>query len=115
MGKINKILSGKWSIAILLLLIIGVNGLASFWHARLDFTDEKRFTLSNHTIQLLSQIQEPVNITVLLDGDLKSEFKKLSNSSNESKLPTGVLGITSVHSFLSLSLLLITFSSINSN
>ena len=83
MGKINKIFSGKWSIAILLLLIIGVNGLASLWHARLDFTDEKRFTLSNHTIELLSHIQEPVHITVLLDGDLKSEFKKLSNSSKE--------------------------------
>jgi len=83
MAKINKIVSGKWSIAILLVLVIGVNGLASLWHARLDFTDEKRFTLSNHTIELLSHIQEPVHITVLLDGDLKSEFKKLSNSSKE--------------------------------
>jgi hypothetical protein len=83
MGNLKKIFSGKWSIAILLLLIIGVNCLATIWHTRLDFTDEKRFTLSNHTIELLSHIQEPVHITVLLDGDLKSEFKKLSNSSKE--------------------------------
>jgi ABC-2 type transport system permease protein len=83
MGNLKKIFSGRWSISVLILLIIGVNCLATIWHARLDFTDEKRFTLSNHTIQLLSQIQEPVSITVLLDGDLKSEFKKLSNASKE--------------------------------
>jgi len=83
MGNLKKIFSGKWSISILILLIIGVNFLATVWHTRFDFTDEKRFTLSNHTIQLLSQIQEPVNITVLLEGDLKSEFKKLSNSTKE--------------------------------
>lgn len=66
-----------------LLILTGINWLAANFHSRIDFTNEKRFTLSNSTKSVLKNLDAPVDITVLLTGDIKSEFKKLSNSTKE--------------------------------
>jgi ABC-2 type transport system permease protein len=76
-------LSSKLYLPIVLLVLIAINWLASNFHSRIDFTDEKRFTLSNSTKSVLKNLDAPVDITVLLTGDIKSEFKKLSNSTKE--------------------------------
>ncbi len=60
-----------------------INWLASQWHARLDLTAEKRYTISSSTRQLLESLDEPVTVTVLLDGDLPAGFKKLSGSTRD--------------------------------
>lgn len=67
----------------ILLLLIAINWMASEFHASIDFTNEKRFTLSNSTKSILKSLDSTVEITVLLSGDIKSEFKKLSNSTKE--------------------------------
>lgn len=79
----KKIFSGKAALPIAVLLLIGINWLGASFHGRIDFTNEKRFTLSPSTQALLTQLDAPVTITVLLTGDVKSEFKKLSNSTRE--------------------------------
>jgi ABC-2 type transport system permease protein len=63
-----------------LLLLVLLNWAASVWHSRLDFTDEKRFTLSHPTRKLLRNIKEPVTIDVFLKGNYPSGFKKLAAS-----------------------------------
>jgi ABC-2 type transport system permease protein len=68
---------------ITILLLIVINWLAATWHTSIDFTNEKRFTLSNSTKAVLRNLDSTVDITVLLSGDIKSEFKKLSNSTQE--------------------------------
>jgi len=83
MGIFKKIWTSKLWLPITIVLLIGINWLASMYHTRLDFTDEHRFTLSNSTKTLLKKLEGEVDITVLLTGDIKSEFKKLSNSVNE--------------------------------
>lgn len=79
----NKILASKLWWLILLVVLVGVNYLASIAHARIDLTQEKRYTLSPATKNLLKGLHDRVAITVLLTGDMPAGFKKLSNSTKE--------------------------------
>ena len=70
----------------LLIVVIGlvlINVLSTSLHGRLDLTAEKRFTLSQPTKRLMRNLPDAVNVTVLLDGDLPSGFRKLRNSTQE--------------------------------
>ncbi|MCC7526375.1 MAG: GldG family protein, partial [Chitinophagaceae bacterium] len=60
-----------------------INVLSSRWHSRLDLTAEKRYTISKATRQLLQSLEEPVTVTVLLDGDLPAGFRKLAGSTRD--------------------------------
>ncbi len=79
MPRINN----KASLLMVLPLIAGINWLASRYHTAIDFTAEKRFTLSASTKKLLRNLDAPVEIDVLLAGDIRSEFKKLASSTTE--------------------------------
>lgn len=78
-----KLASSKIIVPLVIIVLVGINWLASVVHGRIDFTNEKRFTLSNSTRSVLKKLDAPVDITVLLTGDIKSEFKKLANSTKE--------------------------------
>lgn len=65
------------------LILAGLNFAASWLPWRIDFTSEKRFTLSESTKQVLSGLDTTLEITVLLAGDIKSEFRKLSVSTRD--------------------------------
>ena len=60
-----------------------VNWLASLYHTRIDFTNEKRFTLSAPTKKVLQKLDDVVQVDVFLKGDFPSGFKKLAISTNE--------------------------------
>lgn len=80
---LKKIYDSKiWLLPVIVLLLL-INYLAASFHGRFDFTNEKRFTLSNSTKSVLKKLDAPVDISVLLTGDIKSEFKKLSTSTKE--------------------------------
>jgi ABC-2 type transport system permease protein len=80
---IKKIFSSKAWLPVAILLLVMINWLASLYHSSIDFTNEKRFSLSHSTKSLLKNLDSTVDITVLLSGDIKSEFKKLSTSTKE--------------------------------
>ena len=80
---IQKIVNSKAWLPLTILLLVFINWLGSKFHSRIDFTNERRFTLSTSTQTILKNLDSTVNITVLLAGDVKSEFKKLSNSTRE--------------------------------
>ena len=69
----TKLITVLKSIAIL----IGINGIALFFHARLDLTDDSRYTLSSQAKQTVTEFISPVVIDVLLEGNLPAEFIKL--------------------------------------
>ncbi|THU37325.1 gliding motility-associated ABC transporter substrate-binding protein GldG [Niastella caeni] len=79
----NKILASKLWWLFLLIVLVGINYLASVVHTRVDLTQEKRYTLSPATKKLLKGLPDKVSITVLLTGDMPAGFKKLSNSTQE--------------------------------
>ena len=59
--------------AILILLSL----LGSKWHAKLDLTDDHRFTLSKPTKNMLKGLKDVVNVKILLTGKLPSNYTKL--------------------------------------
>lgn len=64
-------------IILAILAVVALNGLSSFFHYRLDLTEDKRYTLSQAAISQVANFGSPVIIDVLLDGPLPSEFSKL--------------------------------------
>lgn len=78
-----KILSSRFG-WIFVILVLGVlNIIFSTTSFRMDLTSEKRYTLSDSTRSMLSQLTEPVEITVFLHGDLPTGFRQLSARTRE--------------------------------
>lgn len=64
-------------ISILIIVLIGLNILNQSIYQRFDLTADKRYTLSETTTSILSKVKRPLYITVYLEGDFPSEFKRL--------------------------------------
>jgi len=67
----------------LILVLLAINLGAASFHYRLDLTQEKRYTLSTPTKELLSHLDDNIEVELFLQGDLKSGIKKLSKSTQE--------------------------------
>ncbi len=78
MKAIHKILKSKLWILWILLVLFSINWMASNWHLRVDLTNEKRFTLSAPTQNILKKIDNPITVDVFLKGNFPSGFKRLS-------------------------------------
>ncbi len=68
---------------IVIIAIIIINILSQFTFTRIDFTKEKRYTISDISTQILQNLKEPVKITVYLEGDLPSGFKRLKSATKD--------------------------------
>lgn len=70
-----------------LVLVIGIlvfaNILANFYYTDIDLTEDKRFTLNEATYKLIEELDDPVTIEVLLEGDFPSSFKRLQNATSD--------------------------------
>ncbi|HJS00438.1 MAG TPA: gliding motility-associated ABC transporter substrate-binding protein GldG [Flavobacterium sp.] len=67
------------TIAILLLINLISN---SFFH-RFDLTKDKRYTLSQTSLNIVKQVKEPLSIKIYMEGDLPAEFKRLQQETKE--------------------------------
>jgi gliding-associated putative ABC transporter substrate-binding component GldG len=79
----KKIATSKWGLFFLVLILFGINFLASVFYTRFDLTKEKRYTLSKATGQIIKSLDNVVYIDVFLKGDFPAGFKKLSKSTEE--------------------------------
>jgi ABC-2 type transport system permease protein len=70
-------------IAIIVVSIIVLSILSSLFYFRIDLTAEKRHSISPATKTLLSEINEPLHVTVYLKGDFPPGFTRLSNATRE--------------------------------
>jgi len=66
-----------------IMIVIIINQISTKYFFRTDLTEEKRFTISNSTIQILENLQDAVYIDVYLDGDLPAPFKRLQKAIKE--------------------------------
>lgn len=64
-------------------VVIAVNVLASAFFGRIDFTADKRFTLSPIAIQTVGTLEEPLHVNVFLDGDLPAGFERLKRATTD--------------------------------
>lgn len=79
----NILFSNKYYWIILLVLVLAINWMAELAPMRADLTAEGRYTLSAPTRKLLTELEEPVQIDVLLSGELPAGFKKLAASTDD--------------------------------
>lgn len=76
----------KDNIIQLALVISGIaflSVISNYFFARLDLTSDKRYTLSDHTKEMLSELDDIVYFKVYLDGDLPAGFIRLQNATVE--------------------------------
>ena len=60
-----------------LVAAIAINYISSYIYTRQDITKDKRYTLSDATINTIASTQEPIYIDIFLTGEMPSEFKRL--------------------------------------
>ncbi|WNM17764.1 gliding motility-associated ABC transporter substrate-binding protein GldG [Flavobacterium capsici] len=70
-------------IAVLLLLVIGVNLVSHFFFKRFDLTADKRYTLSETSLKIVDEITQPLYVDVFLEGNFPGEFKKLQTETQQ--------------------------------
>ena len=66
-----------------LVLVLIANLLANHFSFNIDLTEDKKYTLSNDSKSILSNINDNLSIKVYLEGDLPAGFELLSNSIND--------------------------------
>ncbi|MTB50496.1 gliding motility-associated ABC transporter substrate-binding protein GldG [Lewinella sp. W8] len=80
----------QFFLALALLIIINVLANARFGtttlYGALDLTEDKRFTLTDNTVDQLLQLEEPLLVRVLLDGDLPANYQILRQKIEETLL-----------------------------
>lgn len=65
------------SLLVVFAALLIVNGVTSSFFVRFDLTHDKRYTLSDATLDLLSQIEEPIIFDVFLEGKYPGSIKRL--------------------------------------
>ncbi len=70
-------------LVLVLIAVVLVQVFAQFFFTRIDFTKEKRFTLSATTEEILRNLKEPVKVTVYLEGDFPAGFKRLRSATKD--------------------------------
>jgi len=76
----------RQSILNLILVIgiaIGLNVIGNHFYGYLDLTEEKRYTLTEPTQQLLKGLDDVVYVKVYLEGDFPAGFKRLQKATRE--------------------------------
>lgn len=73
-------------VSLLLRLFVGLvvlNALGAYLYVRHDFTQDKRYTLSKATNNIVDRIEEPIEIDVFLKGNFPQEFRKLQSETKQ--------------------------------
>lgn len=60
-------------------VLVVANVLASYVFTRIDLTEDRRFTLSSNTREVLKGLEDVVFFKVYLEGDLPPDFRQLQN------------------------------------
>jgi len=58
-------------------LIILINIASNFFNGFIDLTEDKRFTLSDSTVDFIKDVDDIIYVRVLLEGDFPAGFKRL--------------------------------------
>ncbi len=70
-------------LGIVFLAIIVINLISNFFFNRFDLTQDKRYTLSETTLNIIESVDSPLYIEVYLEGNFPPEFKRLQNETKQ--------------------------------
>lgn len=72
-----------FNLALIIGIAIGLNIVGSYFSGYLDLTEEKRFTLTDPTQELLEELDDVVYVRVLLEGEFPAGFKRLQKATRD--------------------------------
>ena len=88
----------KWrNVLIVLGVLAAINAAAYLLPVRWDMTDDKHYSLSKASKALLRQTDAPIEVTMLLEGDLNAGFRRLKKAAEETIAEMGVYGQFTMH------------------
>ena len=67
-----------------------LGGFSRFFIFQIDLTKDKRYTLSEETLNQIQKIKNPLKIDVFLSGDIPSKYLKIINDSKSTTLSSTV-------------------------
>ncbi len=79
----NQKNSSIFQLLLAIVIIILVNVIGTFVFARLDLTEQNRYSLSDATKEMLNDVDDIVFFKVYLEGDFPAGFKKLKRETRE--------------------------------
>ena len=79
-----------WKAILLIAGLVALNVLSGLVVCRWDMTNDKRYSISEPTKQLLASLEAPVEVEVLLDGELNAGFLRLRKATLEMVEELGV-------------------------
>jgi gliding-associated putative ABC transporter substrate-binding component GldG len=71
------------ALAITIVALIAINFVGNYIFKRFDLTHDKRYTLSETSLDILKNAGEPLYVDVYLDGQFPGEFKKLQTETQQ--------------------------------
>ena len=80
--KISKKQNLK-SLLLILLILIAINSISFYFFKRFDLTEDKRYTLSETSLNIIKNVDSPLIVDVFLEGNFPPDFKRLQNETRE--------------------------------
>ncbi|CAA9203240.1 hypothetical protein FLA105534_04516 [Flavobacterium bizetiae] len=71
------------TLGITVFVLIVLNVLGSLFFHRFDLTKDKRYTLSETSLQIITQVKNPLSIKIYMQGDLPADFKRLQQETRQ--------------------------------
>lgn len=71
------------ALALLVAVVIAVNLIGQFVFGRFDLTSDKRYTLSDVSLELVENVTDPLTVKVFLDGTPPGEFQRLETETRQ--------------------------------
>jgi gliding-associated putative ABC transporter substrate-binding component GldG len=70
-------------LGITVFILIVLNVLGTLFFHRFDLTKDKRYTLSETSLQIVKQIKNPLSIKIYMQGDLPADFRRLQQETKQ--------------------------------
>ena len=87
------------NLIIVIACVVLANVLAHVWIVRLDMTDDKHYSLSEASKTMLRNTNEPIEVTLYLQGDLNAGFRRLQKATEETIEEMAVFGDIKIQRF----------------
>lgn len=71
------------TLGITVFVLIVLNILGTLFFQRFDLTKDKRYTLSETSLQIVKQVKNPLSIKIYMQGDLPADFKRLQQETKQ--------------------------------
>ncbi|WP_445457737.1 gliding motility-associated ABC transporter substrate-binding protein GldG [Flavobacterium sp. HNIBRBA15423] len=71
------------SLAIIIIILIAINTISNYYFKRFDLTEDKRYTLSETSLNIIKNIDSPLIVDVFLEGNFPPDFMRLQNETRQ--------------------------------